>query len=359
MLILALDTSMAACSACVYDADAGRVLAANLVPMDKGQAEALAPLAGQTMREAGVVFKSLSRIAVTTGPGTFTGVRIGLAFARGLGISLKVPVIGINSLHAIAANEKSGSHPVIVASDARGNGIYYATFDSAGRELTPPTIVNLADIESALPTETCLVLGTAAASVLKHHQHLRGSGGDLPVAANFAHLAAHMEPAENPPQPLYLRQPDVKLPVTCSTVGKTAAKLLSEIHGECFSPPWNEASFAELLSSSGTVAIIGSNQHEPAGFVLFRKAADEAEILTICTRPPFRQKGVAKALMHQLLHVLVADGIKSLFIEVAASNRPALALYAASGFEISGHRKNYYGRDAGQREDAHIMRKVL
>ena len=354
MLILALDTSMAACSACVYDTGSSSVLGAKLALMDKGQAEALAPMVQETMRDAGLAFSKLDRIAVTTGPGTFTGVRIGLAFARGLGVSLAIPVIGINSLAAIAANEKSGTHPIIVASDARGGDIYFATFDASGRELTPPAIGRLVDI--IMPTQTCLALGTGADAISKS-QHLRSGAGDLPIAANFAYLVADMRPADFPPEPLYLRPPDVKLPVTYSTVGKPAAKLLAEIHGECFDHPWNETSFSELLASS--VAVLSANQQTPAGFVLFRKAADEAEILTICTRPPFRQKGLAKALLLHTECLLIEDGVKSLFIEVAVSNQAALALYAACGFKTAGLRKNYYERENGVSEDAHIMRKGL
>jgi tRNA threonylcarbamoyl adenosine modification protein YeaZ/ribosomal-protein-alanine acetyltransferase len=355
MLILALDTSMAACSACVYKMGAGTVLAAKQAFMDKGQAEALAPMIQETMREAGVAFADISRIAVTTGPGTFTGVRIGLAFARGLGVSLAIPVIGVNSLAAIAANEKSGSHPIIVASDARGGNIYFATFDANGRELAPPKIVGPDDI--AVPAQTCILLGTGADAILKSHQHVRGTGGDLPIAANFVRLAANLQSAEFPPEPLYLRAPDVKLPITYSVVGKPAAKLLAEIHAECFEHPWNEASFSELLT--GSAAVLASNQQTPTGFVLFRKAADEAEILTICTRGPFRQKGLAKALVQHMERLLIAPGIKSLFIEVAASNQAALALYAACGFKTTGLRKNYYERENGVAEDAHIMRKGL
>jgi tRNA threonylcarbamoyladenosine biosynthesis protein TsaB len=359
MLILALDTSMAACSTCVYDTSSGAILGAKQAFMDKGQAEGLAPMVGQTMGEAGVAFSALARIAVTQGPGTFTGVRIGLAFARGLSVSLAIPVIGINSLAAIATNEKSHTHPIIVASDARGNDIYFATFDAAGNELTPPAIVNLDDIEDVLPTQACLVLGTGADAVLKNRQHLRGTSGDLPVAANFAHLAANRQPTGFPPEPLYLRPADVKLPITYGAVGKSAAKLLAEIHAECFPHPWNETSFNELLDSKATVAILGTNQQTPTGFVMFRKAADEAEILTICTRASFRQKGLAKALVQNMERMLVKDGIKSLFIEVAVSNRAALALYAACGFKAAGHRKNYYELQNGARDDAHIMRKGL
>ena len=114
-----------------------------------------------------------------------------------------------------------------------------------------------------------------------------------------------------------------------------------------------------MLAVPGTQATLVSTQNNPMGFVLFRKAADEAEILTICTRPAFRQKGHGKLLMQHLESALKKDDVKSLFIEVAVSNHAALALYVSSGFEKAGTRKNYYERGGGAREDALIMRKGL
>ena len=114
-----------------------------------------------------------------------------------------------------------------------------------------------------------------------------------------------------------------------------------------------------MLAVPGTSAILVSSQNNPMGFVLFRKAADEAEILTICTRPAFRQKGHGKLLVQHLENVLKTNDVKSLFIEVAISNHAALALYASGGFEKAGARKNYYERGDGGREDALIMRKGL
>ena len=105
MKLLCLDTAMAACSVGVYDATGERLLASAYVPMERGHAEALAPMVEQVMREAGLGFGDLGRIAVTVGPGTFTGVRIGLAMARGLGLALGIPVCGIDTLTAIACNQ--------------------------------------------------------------------------------------------------------------------------------------------------------------------------------------------------------------------------------------------------------------
>jgi ribosomal-protein-alanine N-acetyltransferase len=175
-------------------------------------------------------------------------------------------------------------------------------------------------------------------------------------------LAASTPASAAPPEPLYLRPPDVNpqaAKISFSAVGPVAAKLLAELHGESFETRWSETDFNEMLAVPGTSAILVSSQNNPLGFVLFRKAADEAEILTICTRPSSRQKGHGKLLMQHFESVLKKDDIKSLFIEVAISNHAALALYASSGFEKAGARKNYYERGDGGHEDALIMRKSL
>src|SRR5688500_20336294 len=104
MMILAVDTALAACSAAVFESDAQYLLAARFESMATGHAEAIAPMVQETMQAAGLEYGSLHRIAATLGPGTFTGLRIGLAFARGLGLALSLPVVGVSSLTAIASN---------------------------------------------------------------------------------------------------------------------------------------------------------------------------------------------------------------------------------------------------------------
>ena len=350
---------MAACSACVYDTATARILASQAAYMDRGQAEVLAPMVHEVMQAAGIAYPTLARVVVTIGPGTFTGVRIGLAFARGLGVALSIPVVGINSLAAIAYNETSEAHAIIVASDARNNDIYLATFNADGTELTPPKIVRLEDIKDVLPRDACHILGSGADAVLTRAPHIRSTAGDLPIAANFVSHAAKLHPTDAAPEPLYLRPPDVKLPMQFSAVGVEAAALLSQLHGESFPTAWTTADFNALLESHGTTALVATNQNNPVGFVLFRSVADEVEILTICTRPDFRHKGLGRMLIHNMEQQLEPGAIKSLFIEVAVSNHAAIALYKACGFARAGTRKNYYALAGGGHEDAIIMRKAL
>ena len=101
MILLCVDTSLAACSACVYDSTHNKILAEECELMERGHAEALPPMVARVMVASGIQYGDLNRIAVTTGPGTFTGIRIGLSFARALGLSLSIKVVGIDTPTAL------------------------------------------------------------------------------------------------------------------------------------------------------------------------------------------------------------------------------------------------------------------
>ena len=103
MTVLAFDTTLDVCSVALLDAAANSILAERHVAMNKGHAEALHGLIGDAMGDAGIGFSEIERIVVTTGPGTFTGSRIGIAAARGFALTLGVPIAGITTLHALAA----------------------------------------------------------------------------------------------------------------------------------------------------------------------------------------------------------------------------------------------------------------
>lgn len=364
MKILSLDTAMAACSAAVIDTEAPQPLAAAFVAMERGHAEALPPMVADVMTASGIGLSEIDRIAVTTGPGSFTGVRIGLAFARGLGLARGIPVIGIDSLTAIAANETRHG-PLLVVSDARNDEIYAAAFDARLHSIAKPHITSAAAAAADMPSET-LVLGTAAQAVIAasgRHDLVLSQAGSLPVAAHFALLAKDAATADMP-SPLYLRAPDAKPQssplrklsvLSIENVGPAAAALLSELHGESFEEAWTAGSFADMLATPGTAAAIATDGGQPLGFIVTRRAADEAEIITIGSRPSVQRRGVARQLLAQHIRELAAHGVRHIFLEVAASNHAALGLYSASGFAEAGRRRGYYQRRDGA-EDAIVMR---
>src|SRR5215510_4791642 len=147
MLILAIDTALDACAAAILDTDTGRVLALESQPMKRGHAEALMPLIMRVMHQSGVSFAALDRIAVTTGPGSFTGLRVGLSAARGIALAARKPAVGLTTLSAYAAPliSEHGEHPIISAIDARHDHVYLQVVSGQGASLVTPRVAPVAE----------------------------------------------------------------------------------------------------------------------------------------------------------------------------------------------------------------------
>ncbi len=206
MKVLAIDTTLEACQAAVIDG--ARVLASRSEPMQRGHQERLAPLVQQVVADSGLAFKALDRIAVTVGPGSFTGLRVGLAFAKGLGLALGIPCAGVQTMHAMAAGQPGR---LAVALDARREQVYLQLFED-GDARSEAMAISLAEASDR-------VRAFAEAGPTR----LIGSGGPLleaglqasPVQVNpvmVALLGAGEGEPLAPPRPFYLRAPDARLP---------------------------------------------------------------------------------------------------------------------------------------------------
>jgi tRNA threonylcarbamoyladenosine biosynthesis protein TsaB len=208
--LLAVDTALGACSVAVLDGE--KVLAHRFVLMDRGHAEALAPMADEAMRESGIAFAALDRLAVTTGPGTFTGQRVGLAFMRGMRIALKKPLTGITTLAAMAAQatEETKLTRAAAVHDARREEFYAETIPGSG-----PAILSRAqvlEVLSAFSGEPFVLAGTGAVAMAEHLKNATLSSVRQPDALFVARLAMALPETSEAPRPLYLRAPDAKLP---------------------------------------------------------------------------------------------------------------------------------------------------
>ncbi|HEY2754009.1 tRNA (adenosine(37)-N6)-threonylcarbamoyltransferase complex dimerization subunit type 1 TsaB [Phenylobacterium sp.] len=207
-MVLALDTCLSSCSVAVLDGE--RVLGHGREVMARGHQERLAPMAQEAMAQAGLAFVRLDRIAVTLGPGSFTGLRVGIAFAKGLALALDRPAVGIGTLEALAASADGLVFPAI---DARRGQLYLQAFED-GRALMAPDAVTL-EIAAARVAELSqgrpFTLAGSGASLLADlapaARVLAAEGAD---ARQVARLAGGREPG--PLKPLYLRAPDAKLP---------------------------------------------------------------------------------------------------------------------------------------------------
>jgi tRNA threonylcarbamoyladenosine biosynthesis protein TsaB len=210
MLVLGLDTCLSSCSVAVLDGE--RVLASAREVMARGHQERLAPMTREVMAEAGLAFESVDRIAVTVGPGSFTGLRVGIAFAKGLALALGRPAVGIGTLEALAA-EASGL--VFAAIDARRGQLYLQAFEDGLALMAPDALTaevaaaRLAELSQGRPFT---LVGSGAALLADFAPTAPVVAAEGADARHVARLAALREPG--PLKPLYLRAPDAKLPAS-------------------------------------------------------------------------------------------------------------------------------------------------
>jgi tRNA threonylcarbamoyladenosine biosynthesis protein TsaB len=204
LIVLGLDTCLGACSAAVLRG--GEIIAGRSEPMTRGHQERLAPMVRDVMREANIAFADLDRIGVTVGPGSFTGLRVGLAFAKGLGLALDRTCVGVGTLEALAF----GLDGVTASAIDAGRGNLYLQIFEAGAALTAPDILNLTDATARL-IEVCggrdlTLVGPGAPLLRDAAPEARPIGLDAPSPEVVARLAAKASLA--PATPLYLRPPD-------------------------------------------------------------------------------------------------------------------------------------------------------
>ena len=217
MLILAIDTALDACAAGVLDTDAGRLIAQESQPMKRGHAEALMPLIARVMKASGIAFVALDRNAVTTGPGSFTGLRVGLSAARGIGLAANKPVVGLTTLTAYAAPvvAQNAAQPVISAIDARHDHVYFQVVSGDGSSLVRPRVAPVEEALEAARFGAPHLVGNAALILSQRWPAdaaapFKADPQPAPDIAWVAWLGAAVSPDAAPARPYYLRAPDAK-----------------------------------------------------------------------------------------------------------------------------------------------------
>ncbi|MGI9231725.1 MAG: tRNA (adenosine(37)-N6)-threonylcarbamoyltransferase complex dimerization subunit type 1 TsaB [Methylocystis sp.] len=218
MRILAIDTALPAVSACVLDEEALQPIALETLPMARGHAEAVIPLIQRVVAQAPGGFPSIGRVAVTVGPGSFTGIRIGLAAAQGVALACKCDLVGVSTLSALASplilEESDGL--IAAAIDARHDHVFIAAFAPDGRPVLSPRRVGAHEALRALGSGPLRLVGSGA-EALAREARLRGIAVkiiDAAIAPNIifvARLGLVANPMLAPARPLYLKEPDVTL----------------------------------------------------------------------------------------------------------------------------------------------------
>jgi tRNA threonylcarbamoyl adenosine modification protein YeaZ/ribosomal-protein-alanine acetyltransferase len=335
-MLLVIDTCLNACSAALYDEATCSIMASGYEEMERGHAEALGPMVERLFVDANVNPDQLTRIAVTYGPGTFTGLRIGLSFAKGMALALTIPLVGLNSLKATAQHM---ADKVIIAHKAGGTGLFYWTSPDG------PALGSADEVRASAQKLDRTIVGSG----------IEGTKTLWPDAKVFAAFAASLAVTGESIEPLYLRPPDAKPSVS---VAASSAQLrlanendlatLADIHSSCFVKGWSKADLASALSIPGAGALLVELAGNVYGFVQFQWVVGEAEINTICVSPIHRRQHFGRDLLQGLEAHLQSLHTTKIFLEVSAHNAAAMALYENHGFQNAGLRKAYYadGSDA-------------
>lgn len=211
MTLLAIDTSASLCAAGIYDGatELGRAV----IDIGKGHAEKLMAVIDEALGAAGKTYRDLDRIAVAIGPGSFTGIRVGVATARGLALALKIPAIGVTNLEAVAAQARP-AHPgralLCAFASARGD-IQAALYDPLGNLVYDPAVIELGEALKLARDNDAIVVGSALPQLAASMPGLASAGVAVTAdIAIFARLASAKAPPFEKPVPLYLREPDAK-----------------------------------------------------------------------------------------------------------------------------------------------------
>ncbi|MGO9673343.1 MAG: tRNA (adenosine(37)-N6)-threonylcarbamoyltransferase complex dimerization subunit type 1 TsaB [Methylocella sp.] len=217
MKILAIDTALGAVSACVLDDGSRDAESIESIAMARGHAEALVPLIDRVVARVDGGFAALSRVAVTVGPGSFTGLRVGIAAARGIAIACDIPIVGVSTLAALAAPLILEQTPDLIgaAIDARHGNVFFAAFGPDGRTVVEPHIASAREAARALGPGRVRLVGSGAALVAIEAANVGGSAeiddeNPVPDIVFVARLGLLADPLLAPPRPLYLKAPDAK-----------------------------------------------------------------------------------------------------------------------------------------------------
>lgn len=217
MIVLALDTALAACSVCLFDTERDKVVASESAMLGKGHAEALLPMVERVIAKLDGGWSRIERIGVVVGPGSYTGLRVGIAAARAAALATGRPAVEDTTLAALAAPLVGVCEdvPIAAAIDARHGNLFFQLFSPEGRPLEEPAALSLAEAAARIGERPVHLVGSAAPALQSVLSQAGGTAKSslaeaVPDIVCVAKLVATADPRKAPPDPVYVKSADAR-----------------------------------------------------------------------------------------------------------------------------------------------------
>ena len=378
MKILAIDSSGMPASAAVVEN--GKLIAAYTVNYQKTHSQTLLPMIDELSRAIELDKTTLGAVAVSGGPGSFTGLRIGSATAKGIALALKIPIINVPTLEGLASNYHGCSELICPMMDARRTevfaGVYTYQDDLSSVSSDKTSLVVLMDQKPVSVEELCIKLNKMAEKTGKRlillgdgcvkyrdilNEKLTAPYRIAPLnlleqrAASVALRAEELLAASQAERVRSCRLAE-KSPIRIRPAEEKDLPRIAVMEKLYFSLPWSEKMLRESLHQAQYTMLVAEDcaDGEIAGYVTLLNAAGEGNIMNIAVSDALRRQGIAGKLLTEAMRLGREEGICDYTLEVRKSNKAAVSLYEGLGFRTEGVRKDYYEHP---REDALIMWK--
>ena len=357
-LALGIETATKTCSVAVITRET--VLAENEVDTENNHEPVLLPLIDRTLSECNIKPDMLSDIVVSAGPGSFTGLRIGIATARGLALALKKSLLFVPTLDGLSYNAGTNSGTVCPILDAHRGEIYTALYRYRNKKKserkTPYMVITPEELVKKI-TETTVFIGDVDIRMLKKHLGKKATFVlpelNRPKAASIA-LLGSLQGSTCEPKPIYLRKTRAEEQlITIDEMKDEDIPKVMEIEKASFPKPWTEEMFRDRRNG---IFLAARLRERVVGYAAGLIMHDELHIGNLAIHRDFRRRGIARKLLQKIINLAHTRDIKSLTLEVRARNYPAQNLYRKFGFEPAGRRRKYY---QDTKEDAIIMNLKL
>ena len=391
MRVLAIDSSGLTATVAIVEDE--QTIAEYTTNYKKTHSQTLLPMIDEMVRMVDADLKDIDAIAVAGGPGSFTGLRIGSATAKGLGLALDKPLIHVPTVDAMAYSMYGCEDIICPIMDARRKQVYTGLYSFSHKKnedggLYDEPVFQVLRMQMAVPVEELI----RHLNVYRRRVVFLGDGvpvykemlaEGLKVPYSFAPSFMNRQRAaavgalgiryyeegryESAAEfrPEYLRKSQAEreraereknaVPKVRRMTMEDGA-VVAEMEHQLFSDAWSEKSILETLDQTNTICLIAEKAGRTAGYLLAYTAADEAEIARIAVVKELQRQGAARALLTELESVCGSEGIKKILLDVRSGNSAARALYENAGFKEDGIRQRFYEDPV---EDAILMSREL